>query len=205
MIHIHFSSVGSLPEAVISSQGLVSEAFLHRGVTTFQQAAYYVKNLPYGYNNSADDAMIIFEDGFGTCLTKHGLVARLAKELDLSVYRCEGIYPLTDKIVSGVDEILAEYGLPFIPRVHCFLFYQDNYIDLTEGNCNGKNGLVEYYLEIFRVEPEQIESERYEFYRRYYSTICLENPVFARVGVDGMLETLKRCEAKNASLCPVIL
>jgi hypothetical protein len=132
-------------------------------------------------------------------------VARLAKELELSVYRCEGLYPLTDKIVNGVDAILADYGLPYIPRTHCFLSHENIYIDLTEGNCTGKNSTIENYFSLFRVEPEQTQSEVDSFYRRQYSAICAENPVFARVGVEGMLEVLKRCQTQNIALCQIIV
>ena len=201
MIHIHFSSIETLPNAAIQPQGVVSKAFINHGVKTFREASYYVQGLPYGYNRSSDHAMILFEDGFGTCFTKHGLIARLAEELTLPVYRYEGFYPLTNKIVTGVDTILAEYGLPYIPRIHCFLAFEKSYIDLTEGNCTGKNGMIETYLKIFRVKPEQTQSERDDTYANYYAEVCEADPEFAKVGVDKMYGILKRCEALNTALC----
>ena len=68
--------------------------------------------------------------------------------------------------MTGIDTILAEYGLPYIPRIHCFLDYKKSYIDLTEGNCTGKNGMIETYLKIFRVKPELTQSERDDSYVR---------------------------------------
>lgn len=201
MITINFSPIATLPNAAIQPQGVVSKAFIDRGVKTFHEASYYVNSLPYGYNSSSGNAMILFEDGFGTCFAKHGLIARLAEELQLSVYRYEGFYPLTDKIVTGVDTILAEYGLPYIPRIHCFLKYEKSYIDLTDGNCTGKNGLIKTYLKIFRVKPEQTQSELDDKCRSYYAEVCAADPVFAQVGVDGMFEILKRCVAVNTASC----
>jgi hypothetical protein len=201
MITIHFSPIEALPNAVIKPLGLVSDAFLSRGVTTFHQAAYHVKQLPYGYNSSSENAMILFDDGFGTCLTKHGVIARLAEELELSVYRYEGLYPLTEKIVTGVDTILAEYGLPYIPRTHCFLASEKDYIDLTDGNCTGKNGLIQTYLKMYQVKPEQTQTEEDETYRSQYAEICEADSIFAQVGVEGMLEALKRCETLNSTIC----
>lgn len=168
MITIHFSPTEALPDAVIQPKGLVSKAFLGRGVTTFRQAAYYVGRLPYGHNRSSNEAMILFKDGLGTCLTNHGVVARLAEESMLSVYRCEGFYPLTDQIVTGVDAILAAYGLHYILRTHCFLTNEKGYVDLITGNCTGKNGLTKTYLKIFQVKPEQSRSETDETYRSYF-------------------------------------
>lgn len=201
MITIHFSPIDTLPDTTIQPQGVVSKAFIDRGVKTFREASYYVNCLPYGYNSSSDNAMILFEDGFGTCFAKHGLIARLAEELALPVYRCEGFYPLTDKIVTGVDTILAEYGLPYIPRIHCFLAYEKNCIDLTDGNCTGKNCLIETYLKIFRAKSEQTQSELEGTYRSYYAEVCTTDPVFAKVGVDSMYKILKQCEALNTALC----
>jgi hypothetical protein len=201
MITIHFSPIETLPDAIIQPKGLVSKVFIERGVKTFHEASYHVKGLPYGYNCSSDNAMILFEDGFGTCVVKHGVIARLAEELELPVYRCEGFYPLTDKIVTGVDKILADNSLPYIPRIHCFLAYEKNYIDLTEGNCTGKNGIIGTYLKIFRVKPEQTQSQVDKTYRNYYAEICSTDLVFARVGVEGMLEILKQCVSLNTSLC----
>jgi hypothetical protein len=201
MITIHFSPIETLPDTAIKPHGLVANAFLSRGVTTFHQATYYVKHLPYGYNSSSNNAMILFDDGFGTCLTKHGIIARLAEELELSVYRYESLYPLTEKIVTGVGKILAEYGLPYIPRTHCFLANEKGYVDLTEGNCTGKNGLIQTYLKIYQVKPEQTQTEEDETYRSQYTEICEVDSVFAQAGVEDMLEVLKRCEALNTTIC----
>ncbi len=103
--------------------------------------------------------------------------------------------------MTGIDTILAEYGLPYIPRIHCFLDYKKSYIDLTEGNCTGKNGMIETYLKIFRVKPELTQSERDDSYATYYTEVCEADPVFAKVGVDKMYAILKRCEALNVTLC----
>jgi hypothetical protein len=77
MISIHFSPIEILPNAVIQPQGIVSNAFIEHDVKTFHEASYYVNSLPYGHNSSTDNAMILFDNGFGTCFSKHGLIARL--------------------------------------------------------------------------------------------------------------------------------
>ena len=201
MIHIDVSPIAALPSTVIHRQGPVCEAFLDRGASTVHQAAEFVNRLPYGNNRSSENAMILFADGFGTCLTKHGIVARLAEELGIPIHRSEGFYRLTDEIVTGVGEILAEYGLPFIPRTHCFLSSENIYVDLTDGNCTGKNGLIETYLEISRLNPEQTQAESDDMYRRYYAKICAVDLIFARVGIEGLFEVLHRCQALNALAC----
>ncbi len=201
MITIHFSPIEVLPNKLLQSKGLVSRTFLDRGLTTLPQAANYVKHLPYGRNQSAEDAMILFQDGFGNCLSKHGIIARLAEELELAVYRQEGFYRLTDQIVTGVGAILAAYGLFYIPRTHCFLSFEENYIDLTDGNCTGKNGPIEEYIEIIRVKPEQTRAEADLMIRDFYARVCEVDAEFARLGIEGMLEVLERCVALNSASC----
>lgn len=198
---IRFSPLDVLPDAPIVALGPISAAFLERGTPSVHSAAAFVQRLPYGGNSRAGDSLALFDDSQGTCTTKHGVIARLAEELGLPITRCEGFYPLTDKIVTGVEEILGEYGLTYLPRAHCFLVYRDHYIDLTEGNCTGKNGLIESYFRIYDVVAEQTPEEYDALYRQFYAEACETEPAFARLGVDGMLEVRKRCGAVNAAAC----
>jgi hypothetical protein len=201
MIRIQFLQAKALPDARIHPNGTISKLFLNRNIKTFHEAAEYVHQLPYGVNSIPGNSSIVLHEGFGTCTTKHGLIARLAEELSLHVHRCEGFYELTDAIVTGVDDILKEYGLPYIPRTHCFLKCANGYVDLTEGNCTGKNGLIESYTEIYQVKAEQTQEEIDQMYRNHYTQICKKDPRFSMIGVDGMLVVLKRCVELNTARC----
>jgi hypothetical protein len=201
MIRIRFSPVSVLPEFGITSDGVVSSAFHSRDIATFHQAAIYIQALPYGFNETSDDSMVLFRDGFGTCTVKHGIIARLAQEHGIPVTRCEGFYPLTDRIVTGAGAILDEYGLPYVPRTHCFLKYRDSYVDLTDGNCTGKNIAIESYFKIIPVVPDQSDSEVDALRRSFFAALCAEDQRFAAVGVERILEALKRCSALNAAIC----
>lgn len=201
MIHIDFSPASELPPAEIADNGEVSRAFFDRGIRTFQEAASYVRDLPYGFNASSDDSMILLRDGFGTCTTKHGIIARLAEEMDVPARKYEGFYPLTEAVIPDVASILEEAGIAFIPRTHCFLSYQSDFFDLTEGNCTGKKGMVQDYLKIFMVKPEQSQEEIDRCYRDYYEHLCNEDASFSRLGIDGMFEVLKKCIQKPNNFC----
>jgi hypothetical protein len=131
-------SLAVLPDVVIEPRGIAAEAFFNHNLRTFRQACQWIKDLPYGSNSSTEDSLILFEEKRGTCTTKHGIVARLAEELGLDVYKNLGFYRLNDEIVSGVSALIQTYGLNFIPQTHCFLEYGNFTVDLTEGNCNGK-------------------------------------------------------------------
>ena len=114
-----------LPNVEIQNRGPISTIFLAKGITTFQAACHHVKAMPYGSNSNSEDSLVLFEEGRGTCTTKHGALARLAEELNLPVYKNLGFYRLNDTIVTGVDDILRTHSLNLIPQIHCFLEYEN--------------------------------------------------------------------------------
>ena len=157
-------SIEVLPNVDIQSKGTISESFLEREIKTFCAACCWVQDLPYGANSNNEDSLILFEENRGTCTTKHGAIARLAQELGLEVYKNLGFYRLNDETVTGVDAIIQPYGLSFIPQIHCFLKYNSFRIDLTQGNCNGKNKTIEDYDFVVRVAPDLTREEEEQYY-----------------------------------------
>ena len=134
------------PDKKITRQATISDIFLDYGIETFHDACRYVHQLPYGYNSNRDDLLILFKEKIGSCTTKHAVIATLAKELDLPIDKHIGIYAMDETIVTGSDQILKTYGLPYLPMLHCFLVFQDRRVDLTEGNRNGKNRPINHFL-----------------------------------------------------------
>jgi hypothetical protein len=162
------------PDKAITEAGPISKTFLDLGVRSFHEACRYVHELPYGYNSNRDDLMILFKEKMGTCSTKHAVIATLAAELGLPIARGVGIYPMTEALVSGSDRILSEYGLPYVPMIHCFLEYGDYRVDLTEGNRNGKNRPVGDFLFTDRVEATISARDEYLIYRKALSEVILK-------------------------------
>ncbi|MEJ2041360.1 MAG: hypothetical protein P8X55_20900, partial [Desulfosarcinaceae bacterium] len=136
------------------------------GIDTFTGACRFIRDLPYGYNSDRDDLMILFREKFGTCSTKHAVIATLAMELDLPIHRAMGIYAMTEAIVAGAGRILADYGLPYVPMIHCFLVYGEYRVDLTEGNRNGKKCAIDTFLYTEKVDPTISAKDEYLLYRK---------------------------------------
>jgi hypothetical protein len=162
------------PEKAIIGTGAVSKAVLDLGIRSFLDACRYVNELPYGYNSDRDDLMILFKEKMGTCTTKHAVIATLAAELGLPITRGVGIYAMTEAIVTGTDKILAEYGLPYVPMIHCFLEYGNYRVDLTEGNRNGKNRPINDFLYTDRVAATISAKDEYMIYRKALSEVILK-------------------------------
>ena len=196
--------INVLPDVALQPGDPVSEQCLQRGLTTFHEACHWVKALPYGANSSSEDSLILFEEGYGNCTTKHGAIARLAAAHTLPISKYLGFYRLNDNIVTGVNALLAPHGLDFIPQSHCFLVYKDYRVDLTEGNCNGKNKTIEDYDFVIQVAPDLTEAQHEAIYldhlRRYYSI----EPQLATLGETKVFELLIRCEQQLKYQCSIM-
>jgi hypothetical protein len=198
------NNIEVLPNSKISSSGVISQQFYHRNLTTFHQACYWVKNLPYGSNTSNDDSLVIFQEEKATCTNKHGIISRLAEELNLKVHKNLGFYRLNDEIVIGVNKIVEPYGLSFIPQIHCFLEYKNYRVDLTEGNCNGKNKTIEDYDFIVRVKPDLTHQEHKAYYLEYLEKYFLIEPKLKELEEIKVLEILAKCEQQLKYRCSVM-
>ncbi len=176
-----------LPDKDLYAAGSVSRRFEAEGLKTFLAACRHVHQMPYGYNSSKDDPLILFKEGFGTCTTKHMAVGLLARELGLPIDKCIGIYAMTDRLVTGADAICREYGLNAIPVVHCFLVYDRYRVDLTESNLNGKNGPIDDFLFTRNVAPDISPRDEYRLYRQALQEQILARPEWAGVALKTVL------------------
>jgi hypothetical protein len=197
-------SIARLPDCDIHAGGIVGAAFLGREITTFRRACQWVKDLPYGHNTRVEDAMVLFEDERGTCFTKHGVIARLAGELELSVYKNLGFYRLNDEIVTGVAELLKPHGLSFVPQIHCFLEYRGFRVDLTEGNCNGKNKTIDDYDFVVPVAAESTRAELQQLYADHCQQYRLLDPRLAGISMSAIGDLMMACNQLMAARCAVM-
>ena len=159
-------SYDKLPDAEIKPMGDMSQKFLDLGISSFKEACLYVHNMDYGYNTNKDDKMILFKEGCGSCTTKHGVVATLAEELSIPLYKKVCVYKFTEEITTGVDKITKKYEVPYVPMVHCFLAYEQFQFDLTEGNYNGKKKPIDEYIHAEKVEPFISSRDEYRLFRK---------------------------------------
>jgi hypothetical protein len=175
------------PERDISTDGPISAEFNALNIRSFQEACRYVHELPYGYNADRDDLMILFKEKMGTCSTKHAVIATLAAELGLPITRGVGIYAMTEAMVTGAKKILAEYRLPYVPMIHCFLEYGESRVDLTQGNRNGKNRPIDDFLFTAQVEATISARDEYLIYRKALSEVILKRDELKGIDLKRVL------------------
>jgi hypothetical protein len=176
------------PNPLIETAGSISNQFLNMGIKNFHSACRHVHALPYGYNSNRDDLMILFKENKGSCTTKHAVIATLAAELGLKIKKHIGIYAMTEALVSGTRHILDRYHLPYLPMVHCFLVFQNDRVDLSEGNQNGKNGPIDHFLYTAEVAANISGKDEYLLYRKALKKNILIRPELKDVNLKTVLK-----------------
>ena len=195
--------ISVLPNPSLTAKGPFSEKFLSLGLTRFQDVCTHVKAMPYGPNSDNQDSRILFAEGRGTCTTKHGAIGHLAQELGLPVYKNLGFYRLEDSVVTGISPILAPYSLSFIPQIHCFLEYETYRVDLTEGNCSGKNKTIEDYDFVVRVQPDLTHDQHQNYYLEYLAKYRSLAPKLRELSDTQVLGLLERCDRQTKYQCSI--
>ena len=176
------------PDKTIVATGPITRTFLGMGIDTLHTACRYVNALPYGYNSDRDDLMILFKEKRGSCTTKHAVIATLASELKIAIDKHIGVYAMTEALVTGTRKILERYHLPYVPMVHCFLVFEKQGVDLSEGNQNGKNGPIDEFLYTVMVEPCISAKDEYLLYRKTLSNHLLGRPELENAEIRTILK-----------------
>lgn len=176
------------PDQPIMENGPMARTFLSMGIDDFHHACRYVHELPYGYNSDREDLMILFKEKMGSCTTKHAVIATLAAELELAIDKHIGIYAMTEALVTGTKPILQRYSLPYLPMVHCFLVFEDQRVDLSEGNRNGKNGPIDDFLYTEKVTANISGKDEYLLYRKALNAHILLRPEFDGIAIKTILK-----------------
>lgn len=197
MLDIEFDSTDALPTTPVVDRGPMSAAFAAREIPDLRAAANWLADLPYGYNE-VSDAVAVFRDGHGTCVTKHGALIHLADELGVDVELQWGYYALDESIVAGAGEVLERFRVPFVPNVHCFLDSAGSFVDLTRGNCTGKRLDIETYLEVVAA---RFDDDDVEACHRFAERLHQNDPRFAATTPETIMAARAECLAKLAASC----
>lgn len=189
-------SYDKLPDKEIKPLGEISKKILELGINSFKDACHYVHNIKYGYNSNYDDKMILFKEKKGTCTTKHAVIAGLAKELKIPLFKNIGVYKFTEEISTGVNKILKKYNVPYVPMIHCFLVYDEFRFDLTEGNNNGKKKYIEEFIHIEKVEPFISMKDEYLLFKK-----VMKDKILKSKEMEGITErTLLKAREESIDL-----
>ncbi len=176
------------PNAPILSGLTISDIFIERAIHNFHDACQYVHSLPYGYNSDRDDLLILFKENFGSCTTKHAVIATLAQELSLPIQKAMVIYAMSEQLVTGTQAIIDQFSLPYVPMIHCLLTFANHRIDLTEGNQNGKNQPIRDLLYSHPVAANISAKDEYRLYREALTDLVQTKPELHGISIKQILK-----------------
>ncbi len=145
----------------------ISNQFLQRGISSFEEACSYIKALPYGRNADKHDSLCVFKDQKGTCSTKHALLKRLAEENGQNdIELMMGIFRMNGQNTPQTEQVLSAYGLSYMPEAHNYLKYKDTVIDCTTSKqLDFQPDLMEESI----IQPEQITDYKVAYHKLFLS------------------------------------
>ncbi len=156
--------------------GPISKQFLQIGISDYASACDFVRLLPYARNSDKHQNDIVLQEGFGTCSTKHALLAELALEQEVKRVRLMlGIFMMHAHNTPRVAAILAEHKLIAIPEAHTYLRSANTLIDCTGVNFSEQNFLPDLIHEI-EIVPKQIREYKPLYHQQYIETWLADHP-----------------------------
>lgn len=180
------------PSFQIIAEAPDSNAFRSRGIYNFQEAAAFIRNLPYGRNADKTDLLSLFMEQRDTCSTKHALLKQLADENGFPGIRLIlGLFRMHAQNTPEVAETLRTNQLPYMPEVHCYLRYGSEVLDYTKTGAEPSAFLPDLILER-EITPEQITTFKISFHKEYLEKQCSE-PGFGRYSAAELWEIREEC------------
>jgi hypothetical protein len=171
------SQVNKQPGFDIKPAGPISNEFLARNIHTFQHAANFVQQLPYGRNTDKTNLKAVFTDNCGTCSTKHALLKTLADENNFDGFELViGLFKMNATNTPRVANTLKTNGLEYIPEAHCYLKSGQEISDFTGPGfhpSNYANDLLEEKI----ISPDQITAFKVAYQKNYLESWITKNKI----------------------------
>lgn len=145
----------------------LSKSIVESGVVSWEGLIRVVKRFPYGRNQHRDKIELVWTERKGTCSSKHAflkLVADLNNVPDIHLVLC--IYKMTGLNTPGVNDVLSNYGLEYLPEAHCFLLTPNGPLDVTAFDSDFdlvKNDVLHEEV----IGPAQIVTYKVQMHKKY--------------------------------------
>jgi hypothetical protein len=156
-----------LPNFYINNDGPISNAFISKGIFSFEDACNYIAQLPYGRNANKQNVLTVFDDNCATCSTKHALLKQLAIENNEgTISLIVGIFKMNAINTPKVANVLAMHQLNYLPEAHCYLKYDNQIFDFTTINADAKTFETDVLQEI-EIQVKQIGEFKINYHQQF--------------------------------------
>lgn len=171
-----FNHTNAMTDFEINSLQPVSAAFRDRGITSFAQACSFVQQLPFKRNSDKNNPLIVLQENYGTCGTKHALLGQLAHENGVQeIGLVVGIYKMNGSNTPAVKEVLEKAGLDSLPEAHNYLRVAHQRLDFTKPGLD-VNDFVTDLMEETIIRADQITTYKVSYHKGVLSKWLDENP-----------------------------
>ena len=155
------------PNFYISSRNDISQKFTELGIYNFQEAAKFIRMLPYGRNTDKNDLSTVFNENRGTCSTKHALLKQLSDENNFhGLILYIGVFKMNEENTPAIAMTLKRNNLEYIPEAHCYLKFNDIILDFTKRNSSPTDFINELIEEI-EIFPDQITDFKTNYHKSF--------------------------------------
>ena len=178
---------------IVSSQE-VSTLFREKKIGTFQEAALWIKHLPYRRNDRKHDLAIALKEGYGTCSTKHAVLKQLALEHERTEVRlmlC--LFRMHAANAPAIEPTLLRYQLPYIPEAHNCLSVQGTIMDCTHTHSSEKDFAPDLISET-EIIPQQVAGFKVTYLKNFYAQWLRQHPGF-KYSTEELFAIREQCIA----------
>ena len=186
-----------LPPVRLQTTGEIASDFHARGLSTYQDAARFVHDLPYGRNADRSNWRLVLSEARGTCSTKHALLAALAREESIPAHLTVGLYEMDDHNTPGVGGVLARYGLEHMLEAHCYLRFEGLRVDVTRSRVTPAAPIGSFLMEE-TITPDQIGRYKVERHRRLLAQWSSKTGLCRRFTFEQLWQIREECIAALA-------
>lgn len=178
----------------IESSGYISGAFKELGITDFEQAASFIKQLPYKRNKNKDDLRTVLTDGFGTCSTKHALLKLLATENGIEgVELILCIFKMNPFNTPKIAATLKAKNLAFMLEAHNYLLVNGTILDCTNAK-SCEDDFLQDTISTIAIEPSQITDYKVSLHKEALQQWLIENSEL-RLTLEELFSIREKCIA----------
>lgn len=162
----------------LTSNEQYSIAFRELKINSFKEACDFIAQLPYGRNTKREDFALVLSEMKGTCSSKHALLASLALENGHpEVELIAGIFLMNEETHSQLNVFFADKSYPSIPECHCYLRFQGERFDYTDGS-NRMEVIAPKIVREQRIDPNQVVDWKIMIHKHYLQGWLTRNPAF---------------------------
>ncbi|MFK7809585.1 MAG: hypothetical protein AB8F74_17405 [Saprospiraceae bacterium] len=154
----------------------VIDDILVSGLSSFDDLLRVVQQLPYGRNENRSDPELVWTERQGTCSSKHAFLKKIADEQGFTkVKLILAIFKMNGKNTPGVEKILDESTLDYIPEAHCYISLEGKRIDVTFPTSEIKKLMPDVIEEQF-IEWPDVATRKVEIHKTFIKKWLSENP-----------------------------